>query len=424
MIDLTTLLTRITEWLTRTFWSVDTAIEGGFIVAALLMAALVHRLLKPKTKSLIERLSIPFRFKVILSNLAALTYHIAALIILGLGSVILEATGIVPNICAILIKLLLAWVAIRTALQFVNNPVIRNIFMATIWAVAALSIFGILDQTAASLDSLGVTLGEFRLSALAVIKGAFALFILIYLAQIASSFCERRIQEAQSLSIASRVLISKIVHVALIVTALLIGITSAGIDLSLFAVFGGAVGLGVGFGLQKGISNLFSGMLLLMDQSIKPGDVLELPEHGTFGWVSTMGARYTEIITRDNKSYLIPNEDLITQRVVNWSHGDSLVRIHLAFGVHYDSDPHEVTKIAIEAAKTVDRVVKDKDPVCWITEFGDSSVNFDLRFWIKDAEGGVANVRGQVFMALWDAFKKHGIQIPYPHREVIMREPS
>ena len=206
----------------------------------------------------------------------------------------------------------------------------------------------------------------------------------------------------------------------------MIGVTTAGIDLSLLAVFSGAVGLGIGFGLQKGISNLFSGMLLLIDESIKPGDIIELPaadgSTATFGWVNHMGARYTEIVTRDNKSFLVPNEDFITQKVVNWSHGNTLVRIQIKFGVHYESDPHQIKSLAEKAATTVERVVDTPSPVCWLIEFGESSLDFTLRFWIKDAEKGVTNTKGMVMMALWDAFKDNGIQIPYPHREVFIHD--
>ena len=163
-------------------------------------------------------------------------------------------------------------------------------------------------------------------------------------------------------------------------------------------------------------------MLLLMDRSIKPGDVIELPEMQTFGWVNQMAARYTEIITRDNKSVLIPNEDFITQRVVNWSHGNSLIRVSLDFGVSYSSDMEQVVAIAIEAAKKPERVVSFREPVCWMTEFGDSSVNFKLRFWIKDAEQGITNVKGQVMMELWKSLKENEINIPFPHREVFLHE--
>ena len=245
----------------------------------------------------------------------------------------------------------------------------------------------------------------------------------MYFALFGASFADRKIKKINSLTRTTQVLISKVIRVTLIVFALLIGVTSAGLDLSLFAVFGGAIGLGIGFGLQKGISNLFSGMLLLIDKSIQPGDVIEIPDIGTFGWVNHMAARYTEIVTRDNKSFLIPNEDFITQRVVNWSHGNSLIRLQVSIGVHYKSDPHLVKKIAEEAtANAHDRIVKNPAPVCHLVEFGDSSLNFSLRFWIKDAEAGVTNIKGQVMLALWDAFKENDIEIPYPHREIYIHE--
>jgi small-conductance mechanosensitive channel len=318
--------------------------------------------------------------------------------------------------------LLLAWIVIRMALQFMPNPFMRNIFTLTIWSLVALSLLGILDNTAEALDALALTVGTFRLSALTVAKGSLAVFFLLYLATIAATLLEKRIHTVAGLSISSRVLLGKIIRVTLIVFALLIAITAAGIDLSLLAVFSGAVGLGVGFGLQKVASNLFSGMMLLMDRSITPGDVIELP-NGAFGWVNHMGARYTEIVTRDNKAYLVPNEDFVTQQVINWSHGDRLIRIEVQFGVHYDSDPHLVKKLAEEVAQKPERVVGDPSPVCHLVEFGDSSLNFVLRFWIEDAEKGVTNMRGAVMLALWDAFKENDISIPYPHREVFMHNP-
>jgi small-conductance mechanosensitive channel len=237
-----------------------------------------------------------------------------------------------------------------------------------------------------------------------------------------SRFFERRINKSTSLNPSVRVLMIKIVKIALIGLAIVIAVTSAGLDLSALAVFGGALGLGIGFGLQKVISNLFSGVLLLADRSIKPGDIIELKD-GTFGWVGQLGSRYVSVVTRDYKEHLIPNEDFITQPVVNWSYSNRLIRIETKFGVHYDSDPHLVKKLAEEVAVIPDRVVSDPKPVCHLVEFGDSSLNFVLRFWIEDPEQGVTNMRGAVMLKLWDAFKEHGIQIPYPHREVIMKQP-
>ena len=164
------------------------------------------------------------------------------------------------------------------------------------------------------------------------------------------------------------------------------------------------------------MSNLVSGIILLADKSIKPGDVITVGDN--FGWVESMGARYTAIVTRDGREFLIPNEDFVTQRVINWSYSNDEVRLDVPFGVSYASDPHKVCALAVEAAKSVARVLVSPQPVCHLKAFGDSSLNFILRFWIRDPVDGITNVSGQVLLALWDAFKREGIEIPYPVRDV------
>lgn len=416
----------IMSWFNDVLFNEATILQLIIIGTAFFIGAFVYSISRKKVIETIDASHLPLRAKRLFNNLRKLIFPAVTLVILFITTS-LATSDVAGNLDVWLsngvMQVLLAWVVVRIAVQVIDNSLIRNIFAVSIWVVLALSIFGVLDQTTDTLDAIAFSVGEFRISALAVIQGIFYLFILLYLATFLSTFAERRVLQSKNLSRSSQVLVAKVIRVILIVFALLIGITSAGIDLSLFAVFGGAIGLGIGFGLQKGISNLFSGMLLLLDKSIEPGDVIEL-ENGTFGWVDHMGARYTEIITRDNKSFLIPNEDFITQRVVNWSHGDSLIRLQIEFGVHYDSDPHQVKEIAEIAAAAPERVVDDPKPVCWLIEFGDSSINFSLRFWIKDAQAGVTNIKGQVMMALWDAFKENNIQIPYPHREVYIHSSS
>ena len=418
------LITRIIDWCGQYFWSTDTLFQGIIILISYVLGSVAYRVIRKRVLDAIDSYTLPIRIKRICNNLTRLIAPLFQLIVM-FGTTVAAQTGLMVFETFLVIgvmKVLVAWIVIRILLQFIGNPMIRNFFAITITIIAALSIFGILDETTTTLDAFGVDIGTFRLSALAVIKGVLSIFILLYLAIFVSTFAERRVLKTKGLTRSSQVLIVKIIRIALITFALLIGVTSAGIDLSIFAVLSGAIGLGIGFGLQKVVSNLFSGLLLLLDKSITPGDVIELEGSGTFGWVRHMGARYTEIITRDNKSYLIPNEDFVTQQVVNWSHGDTLVRVETAFGVHYKSDPHKVIAIAIEAATKPERVVNTPMPVCWITEFGDSSVNFSLRFWIKDAEEGVSNIKGAVLLSLWDAFKENDIEIPYPHREVFIHE--
>jgi small-conductance mechanosensitive channel len=421
-LNLTDLQLQLTEWFVTNVLTVGSAAQAIILTVSFIMAFILKNLLKPKLNDLINKLNIPFRLTEILYNSLKLIFPFLAMVFIFLGAKIVGPTGFGFSVsfCNAIVKILLAWIFIRLVAQFIEHRFARNIIAFTVLGLVALSIFGVFEQTMTTLDAVGFNIGEFRLSALTVAKGIFGIFILLYGALFLANILDKRISSSRSLTPSSRVLISKITRIALIVTAVLIGITSAGIDLSLFAVFSGAVGLGVGFGLQKVISNLFSGMLLLLDQSIKPGDIIEIDN--TFGWVNHMGARYTELVTRDNKSYLVPNEEFITQQVINWSHGNTLVRIETTFGVHYDSDPHEIKRLAIEAATKPDRVVDSPAPVCHLVEFGDSSLNFVLRYWIKDAEKGITNTRGDVMLALWDSFKEHNIAIPYPHREVFVHK--
>lgn len=418
------------DYFVRTFTVPENWLQIAVIIAALFIGWVARGRVAPKLIAWIDRSQFHFRIRQTLKNLTKLILPIIAILIIGVF-VQLEANGVLDadmRFASAITSLLMAWVVIRTAAQLIQNTFMRQTVALIAWIIAALNIIGVLDETTNALDSFGFTIGDGRVTALAVIKAILLIFAMLYAAIFFSTLTERRLSRVSSLTPSSRVLISKIAKVVFITFALLIGVTTAGVDLGVLAVFSGALGLGIGFGLQKGVSNLFSGIMLLLDHSINPGDVIEIQggaggnQKSTFGWVHHMGARYTEIVTRDNKSFLIPNEDFITQQVVNWSHGDTLVRMEVEFGVHYNSDPHQVIQLAIEAAQKPERVVEDKAPVCWLTEFGDSSLNFTLRFWIKDAENGVTNVKGQVMIALWDAFKEHNIQIPYPHREVFIHE--
>jgi len=249
-----------------------------------------------------------------------------------------------------------------------------------------------------------------------------AVGILLWLSLKLGTFLDTRIQSVDDLTPSLRVLLGKITRISLMVFAVLIGMQLLNLNLTALTVLSGAIGVGIGFGLQKVVSNFISGIIILLDESIKPGDTITLGD--TFGWVRELRARFVSVITRDGREYLIPNEDFITTEVVNWSFSNKYVRLDVPFGVSYNSDPHQVIKLATAAAAAVDRVdSKYQQPVCWMTEFGDSSINFLLRFWIDDPQHGLTNIRGTVLLALWDTFKENGINIPFPHREVIMRTP-
>ncbi|WP_425248563.1 mechanosensitive ion channel family protein [Chelativorans salis] len=323
---------------------------------------------------------------------------------------------------AVVLSLSAAWLVASVLSRVIRNRLAARIVAWLVWLYAALVILGLDEPMAALLDSLALPLGDFRLSALVILKSLLVLAAALWVSVLAGNFLEERMQRTSDLTPSVRVLVGKIAKIGVILIAGAVALSTVGIDLTALTVFSGAVGLGLGFGLQKVVSNFISGIIILVDKSIKPGDTISLGE--TFGWIRELRARFVSVVTRDGREYLIPNEDFITERVINWSFSDELVRLDVEFGVSYDSDPHKVSELAIKATAGVDRVEASRRPVCWLTDFGDSSLDFVLRFWIRDPQQGLTNVRGEVLLALWDAFKENGIQIPYPHREIIMKQPK
>lgn len=325
-------------------------------------------------------------------------------------------------ILGIIANLATAWLIVTFATRLIGNTVLRGIVRWGAWAWVTLNILGITEQTVGLLDSIALTVGEFRLSLWLVLQAIVILALFLFAARFLSRTTSARIRANEEISPSMRELTVKFIQVVLYGAAFFIGLRAVGFDLTGLAVLSGAIGVGIGFGLQKVVSNLVSGVIILMDKSIKPGDVITVGE--TFGWINSLGARYVSITTRNGKEYLIPNEDLITTQVVNWSHSNDFVRLDIYFGTAYGDNPHDVRRIAIEAAKSVDRVLSFRPPVCHIVGFGDSSVDYILRFWITDPTQGLTNIRGNVFLALWDAFQDNGISIPFPQREVKMLEGS
>ena len=191
---------------------------------------------------------------------------------------------------------------------------------------------------------------------------------------------------------------------------------AVGIDLSALTIFGGAIGVGLGFGLQKIVGNFVSGVILLADKSVKPGDIVTIGD--SHGQVRAMNTRYISVTGNDGREFLIPNEKLVTERVVNWTYFDSNTRIDVTFSTSYEANPRRVCEIAAEIAKATPRVAKVKQPSCSIVEFAEHSMRFSLSFWITDPEKGMGNVRSQVMLALWEAFRIEGTDSNYPIRDM------
>ena len=399
-------------------------IQIGLIALLFIPALVLSRIIEPKLEDHARGIKgMPGLLRPIVAFLRRLEWLFFA-ILLAIAYLVTNVAGWPSSNYLLFSAMLLscAWLLIAVFSHLIRSRALGKAFTVIAWAYVAATILGVADDIAAILDSAGFPVGARRLSVLGLIQAGVVFGLLLWLALGIGNFLDRRIQSVDELTPSLRVLFGKILRISLMIFAVLLAMSTVGIDLTALTVLSGAIGVGIGFGLQKVVSNFISGIIILMDQSIKPGDTISVGE--TFGWIRELRARFVSVVTRDGREYLIPNEDFITQQVINWSFSDEYVRLDVPFGVSYSSDPHEVTRLAIEATGKVDRVDSGKNPpVCWLTGFGDSSLDFLLRFWIRDPQNGLSNIRGQVLLALWDTFKEHGVTIPFPHREVIMRTP-
>lgn len=275
-----------------------------------------------------------------------------------------------------------------------------------------------------SLDSVALTVGSIRISAFDVVFLLASLALVITIAWFLGKIARNLVHRIRGFDEAQKLLADKLVTILIWTLAFLFAVDLAGIDLTALAFFGGAFGLAIGFGLQKTFGNLISGILLLLDKSIKPGDVISVSDQAgneAVGQIRKIGIRAISVITRDQTEYLIPNENLMVNQMINWSYSSRDVRVKAPVGVSYDSDLELVRDLLYKAVDDTERVLKRPKSRVNIMEFGDNSVNFELRFWIKDPEEGIANIRSDVYMRIWKLFKENDIEIPFPQRDFHLR---
>lgn len=276
-----------------------------------------------------------------------------------------------------------------------------------------------------TLDSLAIDVGSFHISSWDVIIVVMVIAGVIAFAYFGSRLAHLLLGRITRLDVGQKVLVDKIVSLAVWALAFMVGIDILGIDLTALAVFSGAFGLAIGFGLQKTFGNLIAGIILLMDKSIKPGDVIAIADQAgneTFGQIRKIGIRAVSMTTRDQREYLIPNENLMVNQVENWSYSSKNVRMQVRVGVSYLADLDKAEELMLEAAKSCKRVLELPPPSIWLEEYGDSSVNFAIHCWITDPEEGIGNVRSEVLKKLWWLLKENDIEIPFPQRDLNLRD--
>jgi small-conductance mechanosensitive channel len=400
--------------------SVDTGVQ----VAAIILAFLVVPFLAPRLLGAIGRAADTVKLTRPYAQVQPwLTRYIKPLLFVGwfgLANAIVTGAGLDSYFVRAAFSLSLAGFVIRVVTDFIKEPFWRKIAASIAWFFAALHIFALSDNLLSLLDSVGFTIGTgedpFRFSLLWILRSAIIVVLTFAIAGWLSKTLRKRVETLPSLEPSLRILAAKTLQVALLVGAGIFALSASGINLSALAIFGGAIGLGIGFGLQAIFSNLVSGVILLMDRSLKPGDVIEVGD--TYGEVNSLGMRYTSVVTRNGHEHLIPNERLMTEEVVNWSFSDKKVRIKRPIGIDYSEDPEEAMRLVVEAASKVERVLDSPAPKCLLKGFGESSVDLEVRFWIRDPEKGVNAVASEVLLEIWKSFREHDIGIPFKQTDV------
>ncbi|TXK62116.1 mechanosensitive ion channel family protein [Alkalisalibacterium limincola] len=346
------------------------------------------------------------------------------LALVALGMLVLRLSGQSYPVLAMVAALSLSLVLIRAFVYLLRRvlrpgPVLEaseQLISGLIWLGVALYLVGWLGPTFEFLDSAAVKFGDTSFSLLDLLLLVVLAATLVLVATLVSRLVERRVMAAGDLSIGLRVGVAKVVRFVVVLLAILVSLNLVGINLTSLAVFSGALGVGLGFGLQRIASNFISGFILIMDRSIRPGDVITIGD--SFGWVQELNARYVVVRNRDGVDMLIPNENLITSEVINWSYADKSVRLKVPVDISYDDDPVQAMGLLVEVAKGSKRVESAPEPVARLLAFGDSGIELELRVWINDPQEGVNNIRSELNVGIWKAFKEAGITIPFPQRDL------
>jgi small-conductance mechanosensitive channel len=388
---------------------------GAVLVALLIGASLTARVKRLVTAG-VERL--PDNIQSIVSETAPKLARPALWAgLLYAVQTAMAGAGMDSALVRIATSLSLAWLLINVVTAFLPQA-FRRPAGWVIWIFAALYAVGILDEVMVWLNSIGPPFGGRIISPVFVVQAIATVALFMFAANWLAKKLKTRVDELPQVEPSLRILMGNAVQIGLFFGAALLAMAGLGIPLSGLAVLGGAIGVGLGFGMQQIVANFISGVILLTDRSIKPDDVIEVDE--TYGVVKSLGLRYASVITRDGKEHLIPNEMLITNKVVNWSYSNKEVRVKRRLRVEYETDLRQAVALVEQGAMQTDRVLARPAPKCLVMEFGDEAIEIEVRFWINDPENGVSNVSSAVLLNIWDRFTEAGIDIPLRHEDVLI----
>ena len=426
---LTSLYALLEKWFNE-FTTIKGGMQLGSVVGCFLLARFTHKRWQQFITRLLGNLERKVIFSFLLDATNRISFPMSMLLYLVIVRFLVDRFGVNTAVLDVFTPLMLSLAGIQLTVfvlrsSFTPSPALHaweGVISLSMWSVVALYLTGWLPDVLAALDGIAIGTDESRFSLLSLIKLMIALVLFVVAAAWLLRLIESRARLAPYLSPSMRVGMVKVSKFALYALAFMLALNSVGIDLTTFAVLSGAIGVGIGFGLQKIFSNFISGFILLFDRSIRPGDVISIG--GRFGWVQALQARYVVVRDRDGVETLIPNENLITSEVTNWSYTDRNVRQSFPVQISYNDDPEFVMNMITEIATMYPRVLLDPAPVTRLIRFGDNGIDLELRVWISDPEAGIGNIRSDIYLKIWKSFKEHGITIPFPQRDIHQIAPA
>lgn len=394
------------------YWQL--AIVGASLLLAWALNKLLHRKLMQKA---------PETWKVGVGGLKRMLFPLTALAFVYLGKLILQHwqhTSLLTLASTLLVAMALVRLAVYT-LRYIFSPsawlkATENAISGVVWLLVALHLVGFLPEILRALDEISFSVGKVRFSLLLIVQSLVTVAVTVVIALWLSRLLENRVMRAERINMNLRVVVTKLVRVTLTLVGVLAALSAVGFDITLLSVFGGALGVGLGFGLQKIASNYVSGFIILLDESVHLGDVMTIDGH--YGVVSQIRSRYLVLRKLDGTEVVIPNETLIGSAVINHSFTDRKARINLPIQISYESGLEDAMKLMRDVASQHPRVLKDPPPETQILGFGENGIDLQLVLWIPDPEEGSASLKSSLYLEIWHAFQKHGVAIPYPQRDV------
>ncbi len=389
---------------------------GVSLALAILVSALINQRCRLRLKN-----KPPVHFNAaFLDKLLALLAPILCILYLSIVKPFAERYGDGGFWINALVQLTFSYIMARLVLIFIKSRLVAYFIAIVIMVLAVLDVSGFLQATTSYLNSMNFSVGQFKLSMLNLVHGIIMLVIVFWGAGVLSTTLETHLRRTSSLSYNARELTVKFVKLLIYFMAIMITLSSMGVDLTAFAVFGGALGVGIGLGLQRITANFVSGITLLLEKSIQIGDLIQLgaSADGILGWVRQLNIRYTLVECFDGREILVPNDELMSSRVVNWTHSNYRARIEIKLSIAYEADPRRAMALMLEAAREHPLCMKDPKPNCYMREFADSGLAFSLIFWVPDVRDGRLVPQSDVMISILDKFKAEGISIPYPQREM------